>query len=163
MIRSMSSVVEQRNRLLPGRFAYLMGLHAENYHRLARLFAPQDLAAGCYLSSIDDGLDVRLDVVERHPYTLELRLSYCMVDRETGEPAPSAWLRMYRDAHVAEATHCHADRQLRRVIGPLPPAKTVFDQRMRLATFLNRWLEYLAEQGHSRGTLVAGAAVPACA
>jgi hypothetical protein len=26
---------------------------------------------------------------------------------------------------------------------------------MRMATFLNRWLEYLAEQGHSRGTLSA--------
>jgi len=24
---------------------------------------------------------------------------------------------------------------------------------MRMATFLNRWMEYLAEQGHSRGTL----------
>jgi uncharacterized protein YqiB (DUF1249 family) len=159
----MVNVVEPRSRFLPGRFAYLMGLHAENYHRLARLFAPQELAAGAYLSSIDDGLDVHLDVVERHPYTLDLRLSYCMIDHDTGHPAPSAWLRMYRDAHVAEATHCHADRRLQRVIGPLPPAKTVFDQRMRMATFLNRWLEYLAEQGHSRGTLAAGAEATACA
>jgi uncharacterized protein YqiB (DUF1249 family) len=151
----MVQVVEQRSNVLPGRFAYLMGIYAENYHRLARMFAPQELAAGSYFSSVDDGLDLRLDVVERHPYTLDLRLSYCMVDHDTGTPAPSAWLRMYRDAHVAEATHCHADRRLRRVIGPLPPAKTVFDQRMRMATFLNRWLEYLAEQGHSRGTLAA--------
>jgi len=66
---------------------------------------------------------------------------------------------------VAEATHCRADRTLSRVIGPLPPAKTLFQQRMRMATFLNRWLEYLAEQGHSRGTLVGvgPAATPACA
>jgi uncharacterized protein YqiB (DUF1249 family) len=135
-----------------------MGIYAENYHRLARMFAPQELETGSYFSSIDDGLDLRLDLVERHPYTLEMRLSYCMVDHDTGDPAPSAWLRMYRDAHVAEATHCRADRRLRRVIGPLPPARTEFQQRMRLATFLNRWLEYLAEQGHSRGTLVARAA-----
>jgi len=153
--RRMVELVEQRNRILPGRFAYLMGIYAENYHRLVRMFAPQDLEAGSYFSSVDDGLDVRLDVVERHPYTLELRLSYCMVDSDTGDPAPSAWLRMYRDAHVAEATHCRADRNLSRVIGPLPPAKTLFQQRMRMATFLNRWLEYLAEQGHSQGTLVA--------
>jgi uncharacterized protein YqiB (DUF1249 family) len=151
----MPQVVAQRNHILPGRFAYLMGLYAENYHRLARLFAPQELEAGSYMSSVDDGLDVRLDVVERHPYTLELKLSYCMLDRDSGDPAPSAWLRMYRDAHVAEATHCEPDRHLRRVLGPLPPAKTLFQQRMRMATFLNRWLEYLAEQGHSRGTLSA--------
>ena len=158
MIQAMSQVVEQRSKVMPGRFAYLMGLYAENYHRLARLFAPQELAPGSYVSSVDDGLDVRLDIVERHPYTLEMRLSYCMLDHDTGEPAPSAWLRMYRDAHVAEATHCRSDRHLRRVLGPLPTAKTQFQQRMRMATFLNRWLEYLAEQGHSPGTLVAGAA-----
>lgn len=164
MIRAMSQVVEQRSKVLPGRFAYLMGLYAENYHRLARLFAPHELAPGSYRSSIDDGLDVRLDIVERHPYTLEMRLSYCMLDSDTGEPAPSAWLRMYRDAHVAEATHCQPDRHLRRVLGPLPPAKTLFQQRMRMATFLNRWLEYLAEQGHSRGTLIAcDAPAPAAA
>jgi uncharacterized protein YqiB (DUF1249 family) len=157
----MAHVVEQRSNILPGRFAYLMGLYAENYHRLMRMFAPLELDAGSYFSSIDDGLDVRLDVIERHAYTLELRLSYCMLDRETGDPAPSAWLRMYRDAHVAEATHCQPDRRLRRMLGPLPPAKTLFQQRMRMATFLNRWLEYLAEQGHSRGTLVARAPPPA--
>ena len=151
----MSQVLENRNKLLPGRFAYLMGLYAENYHRLARTFAPQELPTGSYFSSVDDGLDLHLDIIERHPYTLELRLSYCMLDRETGEPAPSAWLRMYGDAHVAEATHCHPGKHLRRALGPLPPAKTLFQQRMRMATFLNRWLEYLAEQGHSRGTLVA--------
>jgi len=151
----MSYVVESQRKVLPGRFAYLMGLYAENYHRLARLFAPHELAPGTYYSSVDDGLDVRLDIVERHPYTLELQLSYCMLDRDTGAPAPSAWLRMYRDAHVAEATHCHPGKHLHRALGPLPPAKTLFQQRMRMATFLNRWLEYLAEQGHSRGTLVA--------
>jgi len=68
---------------------------------------------------------------------------------------------MYRDAHVAEATHCQSDRHLRRALGPLPAARTLFQQRMRMATFLNRWLEYLAEQGHSRGTLVALASSPA--
>ena len=155
MIETMISVAEHSNAVLPGRFAYLMGLYAENYHRLVRTFAPQELDTGSYLSSVDDGLDLRLDVVERHPYTLELRLTYSMADRDTGELAPSAWLRMYRDAHVAEATHCHPGKRLWRELGPFPLAKTLFQQRMRMASFLNRWLEYLAEQGHSRGTLVA--------
>jgi hypothetical protein len=151
--------------VLPGRFAYLMGLYAENYHRLARLFAPQGLARGSYRSSVDDGLDLRLDIVEHHRYTVELHLTYCIPDPHTGNPAPSAWLRMYRDARVAEVTHCHTGDRLRRELGPLPPARTVFQQRMRMASFLNRWLEYLAEQGHSRGTLspVAATTVASCA
>ena len=135
----MSAVLETPRSLLPSRFAWLMGLHAENYHRLARLFAPQHLAPGAYMSSLDDGLDVRLDVLERHRYTLDLQLSYCFVDSETGEQAPSAQLRMYHDAHMAEVLDMRA-------------GSSEFQRRMRMGSFLNRWLEYLAEQGHSIGT-----------
>ena len=167
---AMAMVVDKHNAVLPGRFAYLMGLYAENYHRLTRLFAPQTLHIGSYRSCVDDGLDLYLEVVERHPYTMELHLTYCMADRDTGGPAPSAWLRVYRDAHVAEATHCHPGKRLWHALGPFPPAKTVFEHRMRMASFLNRWLEYLAEQGHSCGTLepvapnlIAPGALPHCA
>jgi uncharacterized protein YqiB (DUF1249 family) len=86
-----------------------------------------------------------------------------MTDSHTGGPSPSAWLRLYRDAHVAEATHCHPGQRLWRELGPFPPAKTVFQQRMRMASFLSRWLEYLGEQGHSRGTLIVAEALPHCA
>lgn len=149
----MSAVLHRPQSLLPSRFAWLMGLYAENYHRLNRLFAPHDLAIGSYVSSLDDGLDVRLDVLERHRYTLDLHLTYCFLDSETGERAPSAQLRMYHDAHMAEVIDCRADRRLARAIGPLQPARSVFQQRTRMSSFLNRWLEYLAEQGHSVGTL----------
>lgn len=153
MIEPMSAVLEHPQSLLPSRFSWLMGLYAENYHRLARLFAPQGLALGSYVSSLDDGLDVRLDVLERHRYTLDLHLTYCFVDSETGESAPSALLRVYNDAHMAEVLDCRADRRLARAIGPLHPARSIFQRRVRTSSFLNRWLEYLAEQGHSIGTL----------
>jgi hypothetical protein len=41
----------------------------------------------------------------------------------------------------------------------LPPARTVFERRVRKSSFLNRWLDYLAEQGHSIGTLEQAPAV----
>jgi uncharacterized protein YqiB (DUF1249 family) len=149
----MSAVLDRRAALLPGRFEFLMGLYAENYHRLVRLFAPQQLAPGRYVSSVDDGLDVHLQVQERHPYTLELELTYDLVDEQTGLRTPSAQLRVYTDAHVAEALHCHPGRHLWQVLGPFPPAHTVLQHRLRMNGFLTRWLEYLAEQGHSIGTL----------
>lgn len=151
----MSVIIEQPAFVLPGRFAYLMGLYAENFHRLTRLFAPHTLIAGSYVSSVDDGLDVRLDVIERHRYMLELKLSYCFIDCDTGVPAPSAYLRVYQDARVAEVTHCHPGKHLWQVLGPFPAARNVFQHRMRMNSFLSRWLEYLAEQGHSYGTLQA--------
>ncbi len=139
--------------LLPGRFELLMGLYAENYHRLARLFAPQQMAVGRYVSNVDDGLDVHMEVQARHPYTIELELTYDLRDADTGLRAPSAQIRMYTDAHVAEVLHCHPGRRLWQVLGPFPPQRTVLQHRMRMASFLNRWLEYLVEQGHSAGTL----------
>jgi uncharacterized protein YqiB (DUF1249 family) len=149
----MSAVLDSRSALLPGRFEFLMGLYAENYHRLVRLFAPQQLVAGDYISDVDDGLAVHLVVQECHPYTLELELTYDFVDAHTGRRAPSAQLRMYTDAHVAEALHCHPGQHLWQVLGPFPPAHTVFQHRLQMNGFLSRWLEYLAGQGHSIGTL----------
>jgi uncharacterized protein YqiB (DUF1249 family) len=139
--------------LLPGRFDWLMGLYAENHKRLARLFAPERLGVGEYVSSVGDGLDVHLSVQERHPYTLELGLSYALLDASTGHPAPSAQLRTYLDAHMTEALHCEPGRELWQVLGPLTPARNVVQHRLRMNGFLNRWLEYLAEQGHSLATL----------
>ncbi|MGN6381871.1 MAG: DUF1249 domain-containing protein, partial [Dyella sp.] len=72
-----------------------------------------------------------------------------------------AQLRMYHDAHVAEALHCHPGRHLWQVLGPFPPAHTVLQHRLRMNGFLTRWLEYLAEQGHSVGTLERDDAAPA--
>lgn len=130
-----------------------MGLYAENHRRLARLFAPERLPVGEYVSSVDDGLDVRLSVLERHPYTLELGLTYAIVDATTGNPAPSAQLRTYTDARMTEALHCEPGRDLWQVLGPLAPARNVALHRVRMNGFLNRWLDYLAEQGHSLATL----------
>jgi uncharacterized protein YqiB (DUF1249 family) len=135
------------------RFGWLMALYAENHARLARLLAPEHLTTGTYLSSVGDGLDLRLDVIETHRYTVELRLTYDMRDPQTGEPDPSAFVRMYRDARQAEATHCYVGRRWQDVIGLYPPPAEVISHRMRMNTFLGKWLEYLAEQGHGVATL----------
>ena len=70
------------------RFGWLMALYAENHARLTRLFAPAGLVQGRYVSRIGDGLDLYLDVIETHRYTVELRLTYGLRDPQTGEPTP---------------------------------------------------------------------------
>ena len=151
----MTTALENPSMLLPGRFGFLMGLYAENHQRLARLFAPKALATGSYVSRVDDGLDVHLQVQERHPYTLELELTYGFVDSHTGVRAPSAQLRVYTDAGLTEALHCHPGRHLWQILGPFPAARSVLQYRLRMNNFLSRWLEYLGEQGHSVDTLIA--------
>ena len=149
------SQVLSRITLIPklSRFGWLMGLYAENFTLLTRLFEPADLAPGRYLSSIEDGLDLSVDVLGQHPYTTELRMTYALQDPLTGEPDPSAFLRLYSDARQVEATHCYVGRRWQDVIGMYPPPAAVLDHRMRMNTFLGKWLQYLAERGHGVATL----------
>lgn len=135
------------------RFGWLMALYAENHARLERLFEPADLVQGRYVSSIGDGLDLYLDVIETHRYTVELRLTYGLRDPQTGEPDPSAFVRLYHDARQVEATHCYVGRRWQDVIGMYPPPAELIGHRMRMNTFLGKWLEYLAERGHGVATL----------
>lgn len=150
----MSSVLSRRQRIPSlSRFGWLMGLYAENHVRLQRLFAPDDLPVGLHVSCIGDGLDLRLEIVERHAYTLELRMSYGLIDPVTGQPDPSAHLRLYRDARQVEATHCYVGRRWQDAIGLDAPAPKVLDHRLRMNTFLGKWLDYLGERGHGVATL----------
>ena len=145
----MSKVLSRATRIPRiSRFSWLMGLYAENHERLVRLFEPADLAPGGWVSCVGDGLDVRLDIIGQHPYTTELRLTYALRDPVTGEPDPSAFLRMYHDARQVEATHCYVGRRWQDVLGLFPPPAALLDHRLRMNTFLGKWLQYLAERGH---------------
>lgn len=130
------------------RFAWLMALYAENHQRLHRLFVPERLIEGRYVCSVGDGLDLQLDIIAQHAYTTELRMSYAMLDPVTGEPDPSAYLRLYRDTRQVEATHCYLGRRWQDAIGMYPQPAVVLDHRLRMNTFLGKWLQYLAERGH---------------
>ena len=141
------------------RFGWLMALYTENHAQLVRLFEPADLAAGAYVSDIGDGLPLHVDVIEQHRYTTELRLSYAMRDPVTGEPDPSAYLRLYHDTRQLEATHCYIGRRWQDVIGMFPPPEQILDHRLRMNTFLGKWLQYLAEQGHGVATLHASGTI----
>jgi uncharacterized protein YqiB (DUF1249 family) len=135
------------------RLGWLMGLYAENYQRMSKLFDIPALAKGTYLSKCPQGLDVVVEVLEVHAYTLELRLSYRMNDPVTGRPDPSAYVRIYRDARQAEVTHCYIGRQWQDVLGLHPEPRVMFGHRLRMNSVLNKWLEYLAGQGHGPHTL----------
>ncbi len=80
-------------------------------------------------------------------------MTYAMRDPLTGEPDPSAYLRLYHDARQLEVTNCYVGRRWQDVIGMYPPAAEILDHRTRMNTFLGKWLEYLAERGHGMATL----------
>lgn len=154
MIERMNTV-SARHRLpaRPSRFGYLMALYSENFLRVQRIFHCESLPPGHYRSSVDDGLDLHMQVLEQHPYTVELCLTYAVRDTLTGRPDPSAYLRCYRDARMAEVTHCYVGKRWQDVLGVDADARSVVGHRLRMNSFLSKWLEYLSDQGHSQFTL----------
>ncbi len=154
-----------RRTRIPGldRFGWLMALYAENHQRMSRLLPPAGLAEGHWQSSVGDGLDLHVEVIEQHRYTTELRLSYALRDPLTGVPDPSAHLRCYRDAALAEATHCYVGQDWLHALGMRRDPETVLDHRLRMNTFLGKWLSYLAEQGHGPAGFARALPMPSAA
>lgn len=137
------------------RLTWLMGLYGENYQRISRLLDLRTLERpGTWHSGAGNGLDLVVEVLEVHAYTLELKLSYRMADPVTGQPDPSAYVRIYRDARQAEVTHCYVGRHWQDTLGLYPTPKVMFGHRLRMNSFLNKWLEYLLAQGHGPASLL---------
>ena len=136
-----------------GRFAWLMGLYAENFERVGRIIDLRGASPGRYVSSVGDGLDVHVELLARHAHTVELRLSYAIVDPVTGAPDPSAVLRAYTDSRQAEATNCYVGRHWQDVLGLRPSPQAMMGHRLRMNSFLSKWLGYLESLGHAQATL----------
>lgn len=134
----------------PSRFGYLMGLYAHNYWALTRILGPQHLVVGQYRSEGTVGMPLLLDVVDVAPYTMEMKLSYAMLDPRSGRPDPSAHVRFYRDAQLAEVVTCYFGNRLEHALGRFAPGPTVMRYRLQMNAFFAKWLDYLEHTGHNR-------------
>lgn len=130
-----------------------MGLYSENYWTLTRLFGVQQLALGYYQSSGDCGLPLSLHICERARFTMEMKLSYVLTDSLSGNPDPSAHIRFYSDAQVAEVTACYSGSRLEDVLGRGAGTEIILQHRLRMNAFFSKWLGYLESCGHSRFSL----------
>lgn len=132
----------------PRRIAHLLDLYERNYQLLERLVPELELPFERAVSKSATDLPLHLIVVERAPYTSELRLTYEFADPEGRRLEPDLWIRVYRDARVAEALHCGARAPWTAATEGDPQAhKFLNDQWARNHT-LAKWLEYLLEHGH---------------
>jgi hypothetical protein len=136
------------NRL--NRFTWLMDLYTDNYQRLQDMLEFGSLKPGVYFSEGQDGLLLRLEVIECHSYTLELKLSYTMRDLHSGALDPSAMIRVYLDSRQCEVSHCYVGRRWQDVLGLWPDPAQLVSHRLRMNGFFNKWLHYLKQQNHRR-------------
>jgi uncharacterized protein YqiB (DUF1249 family) len=132
----------------PRRIAHLLDLYERNYQLLERLVPELELPFERAVSRSTTDLPLVLTTVERAPYTSELRLTYEFNGPEGKRLEPDMWVKVYRDARVAEALHCGKHLPwLAADEGDPEAGKFLHDQWAR-NHMLAKWLEYLLEHGH---------------
>lgn len=156
----------------PGR---LQELHTEIFRQL-QLLIPDEIAHyDSFQSRVHGSPLLRMDILERHPYTHFVRLTYQFTRDDALEIAPDAHIRVYNDARLAEATSFDQaqgfDRHAPKKAGQRPkmangaplngsssrllPSAAWFQPFQVLKNSwqrnqaLDKWLGYLLHQGHS--------------
>ena len=135
-------------RARPRSFVALMGLYESNYIRLSWLAGELLSLDGRHRSRVPGDCDLLLTLTDRSPYTSTVNLTYLFADEAGDLRLPDMQVRVYHDAHLAEA-HEWAGSHSQPVLKALRThAERELDQRWARNVMLNKWLEYCVERGH---------------
>lgn len=132
----------------PRSFVGLMSLYESNYLRLQRLIPEIHRLDGYYRSSVAGDCDLHLEICDRSRYTITLSLTYFFHDGGRRVADPDLKIRIYLDCGLAEAMSLsghHRHAALRRLVRE---HKRELDARWQRNMVLNKWLDYLIDQGH---------------
>ena len=119
-----------------------------NYLRLRKLFPRLEEHEGAaFALGQSDGPVVRLDVLERAPYTTLVRVSQVRQGAE-GED-PSIKVRMYHDARSAEVIEFQNERRFAAVYDYPNEKMRHKDEKVQINRFLGEFLAHCLEHGVS--------------
>ena len=131
----------------------LQEMQAEIFRQLVLLIPEGITFYDSFQSHVPGSPLLKMDILERHPYTDFLRLTYQFDDNEKREIAPDAHIRMYHDARLAEVTSFNPDQGFTRLAHPAIPGQQLLQRSWRQNLALDKWLSYLLHQGHGVNTM----------
>jgi uncharacterized protein len=140
------ALVSWRSR--PRTFVALMGLYESNYVRMNWLVSALANLQGTHRSSVAGDCDLLLSVTERTPYTSTVNLTYLLPQAAGTVQYPDMRVRIYYDAHLAEAQEWAGTHSQPVLKALRTQAERELDQRWARNVMLNKWLEYCVERGH---------------
>lgn len=132
----------------PKSFVGLMALYESNYLRLLRLVPDIDRLDGCFRSRVAGDCDLYVEIIETSRYTVTLSLTYHLATDAGLLVDPDMTVRVYLDGQQAEVLAIGEQQRhaaLRRLVFE---HREELDRRWRCNIVLNKWLEYLSDQGH---------------
>ena len=130
-----------------------MHYYGEIYRQICILLPDLDGESDRFVSIVRDEPPVYLEILARHRYTTELRITHYL-DAEAKVFDPDCLLRISHDAQVAEAVYCYPRELNVPLLGALGQVRDVAQYRYRCNRFVDRWLEYLLKLGHGLQTFV---------
>ena len=130
-----------------------MALYESNYLRLLQLIPELHRLDGYYRSTVAGDCALHLEILDRSRYTITLSLSYFFYDGDVRVADPDMKIRVYLDGQLTEAMEFsgmglsdnHRHVELRRLSRA---HRHELDVRWRRNIVLNKWLDYLMDQGH---------------
>jgi uncharacterized protein YqiB (DUF1249 family) len=159
----MVSFRERHGLFLRPKLKRLQDLQTEIFRQLQLLIPDQVAHYDSFQSQVAGSPLLRMDILERHPYTHFLRMTYQFNADEQREIAPDAHIRIYNDARLAEVTSFNPEQGFKRLahgpgqpldrspLSPPPwyPQQQLFQRIWRQNQALDKWLDYLLHQGHN--------------
>lgn len=144
----LDSILVPETIVKPRSFVGLMSVYESNFLRLLNLIPELERLDGCYRSRVAGECDLHLDILERERYTVTLSLTYYFATAEGRVADPDMLIRVYLDGALAEAMSLgkeHRHVEFRRLCGAHGEE---LSERWTRNVILNKWLDYLLEQGH---------------
>ena len=132
----------------PKSFVGLMAIYESNFLRLLRLIPEIDRIDGCFRSRVAGECDLFVEIIETSRYTVTLSLTYHLPTVDGLLTDPDMTIRVYLDGQQAEVLAIGTQQRheaLRRLVFE---HREELDRRWRFNIVLNKWLEYLSDQGH---------------
>ncbi len=149
----MVSFRERHGLYLRPRLKRLQEMQGDIYRQLLLLIPDHVVHYDSFQSRVSGSPLLRMDILERHPYTHFLRLTYQFEEDQQRKISPDAHIRMYQDARLAEVTSFNPEQGCKRLAHPWYPHYQLFQRTWRQNLALDKWLGYLLYQGHSVVTM----------
>jgi len=125
-----------------------MSMYESNYLRLLNLIPELERLDGCYRSRVAGDCDLHLEILQRERYTLTMSMTYYFSNETEIVADPDMLVRVYFDGQLAEAMSLGKDHRhvvFRRLFRAHADE---LGRRWTRNVILNKWLEYLLDQGH---------------
>jgi hypothetical protein len=132
----------------PRSFVGLMALYESNFLRLLALVPELNRLDGCFRSRVAGDCDLYLEILERSRYTVTLSLTYRFKTDEGFLVDPDITVRAYLDGRQAEVLAIGKKQRHPAFRQLVREHRKELDRRWRCNMVLNKWLDYLSDQGH---------------